>query len=145
MASQATSSQGTKFRRWNGSEWEYISEINSITGPGMTRDTMDVTSLDSVDGYREFKTGFRNAGTLSLSSNFTRHNYDLMKADFESDELQNYEIVLPDNENTTFEFEGIVTEIPLSIPTGDKITMDITIQISGPVTVNSGENSSLNG
>jgi predicted secreted protein len=143
--SNAKAGVGTLFRRWNAttSKWVNISEINSITGPGMSRDTIDVTSLDSTGGYREFITGFRDAGTVALAMNFTRVTYALMKNDFESDTLQNYEIVLPDMENTTLEFQGLVTELPLTIPADDKMTADVTIQISGEVTINSGASSGL--
>jgi predicted secreted protein len=143
--SNAKAGVGTLFRRWNTttSKWVNISEINSITGPGMSRDTIDVTSLDSTGGYREFITGFRNAGTVALAMNFTRFTYALMKEDFESDTLQNYEIVLPDTDNTTLEFQGLVTELPLTIPADDKMTADVTIQISGEVTMNSGASSGL--
>lgn len=146
--STAVAGVGTKFRRWNATgdsdaSWQDIAEINSITGPGMSRDTIDVTSLDSTGGYREFITGFRDPGTVTLAMNFTRDTYDLMKADFESNTLKNYEIVLPDVEETTLEFEGLVTELPLSIPADDKITADVTIKISGQVTVNSGSAASV--
>jgi predicted secreted protein len=140
-ASTAVAGVGTVFQRWSGSAWAKLAEINSITGPSMTRDTIDVTSLNSTGGYREFIAGFRNAGTVVLAMNFTRDTYDLMKTDFESDTLKNYEICLSDVENTTLEFEGLVTELPLSIPADDKITADVTIQISGQVTVNSGSGS----
>jgi predicted secreted protein len=138
MSSNAVSGVGTEFRRWSGSAWVQLAEINSITGPTMTRDFIDVTSLDSTSGYREFITGFRDAGTISLAMNFTRDTYDAFKADFEDPESNFYEIVLPDVENTTLEFEGLVTEVPITIPTDDKITADVTIKISGPVTINSG-------
>jgi predicted secreted protein len=141
--SNAFAGVGTLFRRWSGSAWANIAEVNSITGPGMTRDTIDVTSLDSTGGYREFITGFRDGGTVSLSMNMTRDTWDLMMTDFESDVLQNYEIVLSDTENTSIEFEGLVTEMPLSIPADDKVTMDVTIKISGAITVNSGASSGL--
>jgi len=141
MASNAVAGVGTLFRRWSGSGWVNLAEVNSITGPGMSRDTIDVTSLDSTGGYREFITGFRNAGTISLAMNFTRSTYDLMKADFESNVAVSYEIVLSDAENTSFEFEGLVTELPLTIPADDKMTADVTIQITGQVTINSGSGS----
>lgn len=141
--SNAVAGVGTRFRRWSGSAWVDIAEINSISGPGMTRDTIDVTSLDSTGGYREYITGFRDAGTISLAMNFTRSTYELMKNDFEDNSLQNYEIVLPDTENTTLEFEGLVTELPLNIPTDDKITADVTIKISGQVVINSGASTGL--
>lgn len=141
MASLAVAGVGTEFRRWSGSAWVQLSEINSITGPTMTRDFIDVTSLDSTGGYREFITGFRDAGTISLSMNFTRDTYDTFQDDFESPDTHYYEIVLPDVENTTLEFAGLVTEIPLTIPTDDKITADVTIKISGPVVLNSSSGS----
>jgi len=131
---------GTQFRRWNSSTgtWVKIAKVNSITGPGMTRDVIDVTSLDSVGGYREFIAGFRDAGTITFNMTFSRDEYETMKSDFESDAKQNYEIVLPDSDTTTLEFEGLVTEIPLTISPDDKITVDVTIKISGSVTLESG-------
>ena len=141
--SNAIAGVGTKFRRWNGSNWVDLAEINSITGPGKSRDTIDVTSLDSIGGYREFIGGFRDGGTVSLPMNFTRSTYELMNTDFESADLQNYEILLPDVEGTSFEFEGLVTELGLAIPTDDKITADVTIKVSGQIILNSGSGSSV--
>jgi predicted secreted protein len=130
---------GTLFRRWNSTTgaWENLSEITNITGPSMSRDTHDDTTLATEGGYRTFITGLRNAGTISLSLNFTRDTYETMKDDFEDDSKQNYEIVLPDDDITTLEFEGLVTECPLTIPESP-ITFDVTIQISGQVTLESG-------
>jgi predicted secreted protein len=136
----AVAGVGAQFRRWNSGSgiWESIAEINSITGPGMSRDTIDTTALDTAGGYRTFIGGFRNPGTITMMMNFTRSTFDTMKADFESSSLQNYEVVLPDTDTTTIEFEGLVTELPLTISPDDKITADVTIQISGQVTVASG-------
>lgn len=141
MSSNAFAGVGTLFRRWSGSAWVNIAEINSITGPGMTRDTIDVTSLDSTGGYREFIGGFRDGGTVQLAMNFTRATLDTMKDDFESSDSQNYEIVLQDVENTTVEFVGLVTELPLEITPDDKVTMTVSIKVSGQVTINSGSGS----
>lgn len=142
MASSAISGVGTTFSRWDGSEWVSIAEITSIKGPGMKRDTIEVTNMDSLGGYKEFIAGFRDSGTISLSMNFTRAGYDALKADFESNVLSYYEIVLPDTVATSFEFTGLVTEVPLTIGAKDAISMDVSIQITGPIVVNSGANSS---
>lgn len=130
---------GTIFKRWNTSThaWDRVAEINSISGPSMTRETIDTTSLDTTGGYRTFIAGFRNAGAISLEMNFTRSAFELMKADFESDTLQNYEIELSDTENTSLEFEGLVVECPLNIPEG-KVALTVKIQISGVVSLDSG-------
>ena len=131
---------GTQFRRWNSGAgvWEKIANITNIGGPDMSRDTIDTTSLDTVGGYRTFIAGFRDAGSVALAMNFVRDGYETMKSDFESDVVQNYELVLPDADTTTLEFEGLVTELPLVVAPDDKITMDVTIKISGQVTLNSG-------
>lgn len=140
MASKAISGVGVEFHRWNGVTWDPISEITSIKGPGMKRETIEVTSIDSVGGWKEFIAGFREAGTLSLSMNFSRGNLDMFMLDFESDNEQFYEIVIPDLLVTTIEFSGLVTELPLSISAKDAISNDVTIQITGKPTVNSGAN-----
>ena len=77
--STAKAGVGTLFRRWSGSAWDNIAEINSISGPNMSRDTIDVTSLDSTGGYREFIGGFRDGGTVQLAMNFIRASLDTMK------------------------------------------------------------------
>jgi predicted secreted protein len=140
MASNAIAGVGTVFQRWSGSGWVAIAEVNSISGPTMSRDTIDVTSLDSTGGYREFIAGFRDPGTVQLTMNFTNVTYDLMKTDFEDDTQQTYEIVLPDN--SSLEFIGLVTELPIEVPTDDKITSTVTIKISGQVVLNSGGSAS---
>lgn len=139
MASNAFAGVGTTFRRWSGSAWQAIAEVNSISGPTMTRDTIDVTSLDSTGGYREFIAGFRDPGTVTLTMNFTATTFDLMKADFESDTAGNYEILFPaSGGNYSLEFVGLVTELPVEVTADDKVTSTVTIKVSGQVTVNSG-------
>ena len=141
MASTAVSGVGTKFQRWNGSAYVSLAEVNSITGPSMTRAFIDVTSLDSTGGYREFITGFRDAGTISLKMNFTTASYAFIKEDFQKVAANAYKIVLSDAGLSTLEFEGLVTELPLSIPTDDKISADCTIKITGEVIFVSGGSS----
>lgn len=138
--SDAVAGVGAQFRRWGGNanpNWVSIAEINSITGPNKSRDTIDVTSLSSTGGYREFIGGFRDGGTVTLPMNFTRSTYETMNNDFEANVHQHYEIELPDTETTTFEFVGLVTELGLAIPVDDKITADVTIKVSGAIVINS--------
>jgi len=133
---------GTQFLRWNGSSaWEAIAMVKSITGPSKTRNFIDVTSLDSTGGYREFITGFRDAGQISLNMLYNRDGYELFDADFASATAVYYQIVLPDADGTSLMFQGLVTEMPLTIPTDDAVTNDITIKITGTVTLESGSQS----
>ena len=138
MASNAISGVGTKIYRKAAGEWLPMAEVNSISGPGMSRETIDVTSLDSNAGYREFISGIRDAGTVSLSMNFTHDTYSQAKADFESDVANEYKIVVNNPTKTTLQFSGLVTELPLNVEVADKISADVTIKISGAVTLTDG-------
>lgn len=141
--SDAIASVGTQFRRYNATTttWVRISEVLSINGPTKTRETIDVTNLDSTGGYREFIASFRDGGTVQLSMNFTRSTYETMNDDFEDDDAHNYEIVLPDAETTTLEFIGFVTDLPLAIAVGNQVTADVTIKVTGQPVLNSGSGS----
>lgn len=131
MASAAFSGVGTTFNR----DSVAIAEINSITGPNMTRDFIDVTSLDSTGGYREFIAGFRDGGEITLEMNFTPAGFNDLKDDYESDVAQNYTIVLSDAAATTLGFSGFVTSLGVAVPIDDKVTCNVTIKISGQVTI----------
>lgn len=140
MSSNAVSGVGTTFKRsdmTSSPTFTAIAEINSIDGPNKSRDTIDVTSLDSTGGYREFIASFRDAGEVTLEMNFTRDGYVDMNDDFESDTLVDYKITLPDSGNTELDFSGLVTSLGLGIPLDDKITAPVTIKISGQVTLTS--------
>lgn len=142
MSTHALSGIGTKFYQWVnppntglGAYWLLVAEVNSIDGPSMSRETIDVTTLGSTGGYREFVPSLKTGGSVNLGMNFTRDTYQLMKENFDSDIPRAFCIVIPDGTTTTnstvFEFTGLVMELPLSITVDDKITADVTIQITG--------------
>jgi len=142
MSTNAISGMGTVFRRYDSVlGYVNIAEISAIGGPSKSRNMIPVTSLDSTGGYEEFIAGLKTSGTLTMTMFFTRTNYELMNTDFEDDTVQAYEIVLPDDDVTSLEFEGLVAELPLDITTTDAISMNVTIRITGQVTVNSGSGS----
>lgn len=121
-----------------GGTYESVGEVISISGPSMSRSTIDTTHLGVTGGYRTFIAGLRDPGQVTFTINYTRTDYDTLKSDFESDSEQSYAIELPDDDNTAFLFGGLVTELPLTIPADDRVTGDITIQVSGQVTISSG-------
>lgn len=144
MSSNAVSSQGTKFYYWvpdsssAGGAWSKLSEITAINLGGRSKETSDVTPLDSEDGYREFLGGFKDGGTCELSMNFTAATFAIVNAQFESREKFQYKIVAPDTANTGLEFDGIVTDSPIGFAVGEQIKADVTIKISGKITPTTG-------
>jgi len=139
----AVAGLGTIFYRWDASAssgagaWTAMGDINSLSGPSPTKDTIETTTLDTTGGYKTFIGSLKDPGTVSLSMNFVRATYEQMKDDFESSSTFNYKIALPDAANTIIEFTALVTEIPMDIPIDDKITVSVTLKISGQFTLDS--------
>lgn len=141
MTIAAVAGIGTAFKRndsdSSSTNFTEIGEVNSISWDGMSRETYDVTTLDSEGGYAEFITGLRDAGSLNIEMNFQVDTYIDMLADFEDDAARLFQIVLADTGSTTIQFEGYVTALPLSIPVKDKITCSMTVKLTGAPTVSS--------
>lgn len=138
MPSNAFAAVGTLFQRGDGASAEAfstIAEVNSIEGPGMTREIIDVTSLDSTGGYREYIAGFRDGGEVTLNMNFTYTTYNQMLTDYNDDDSHNYQIVWSDTGNTTLAFAAWVMNVPVSTPVGDKVSATITLKVTGAVTL----------
>jgi len=133
MPSNAFSGVGTLFKRGV----QTVAEINSISGPNMSRGTIDVTSLDSTGGYREFIAGFRDAGEVTLNCNFSLAEWSEWLEDFQSDDLVTYQITLANPQATTIDFSALCTSLGMAIPMDDKVTCDVTLKISGALTVGS--------
>lgn len=139
MASAAVAGVGSQFLRGDsGSPTEIftaMAEINRISGPSMNRAFIDVTSLDSTGGYKEYIGGFRDGGDVTLNMNFTLATYNQMKTDFESPFSRNYRIIVNDPGLTTLQFKAFVTDLPLNIVPDDKVSADVTLKITGQVSL----------
>jgi predicted secreted protein len=138
MASAAFAGVGTEFKRGNGAATQTfaaIAEVNSIKGPGLSAAFIDVTSLDSDGGYKEYIRGFRDGGEVTLNMNFTMAGFSALLDDYESADMVDYQIILSDTGHTTINFSGFVTDLPISVTPDDKVTCDCTIKVSGQVTI----------
>lgn len=122
---------GTIFYRWSGTDWDVIAEVRAIIGPSINKDTINVTSLETEIGYNEFISGFANGGEVSLAMSFTRDTYELFKVDFEDKESHHYGIMLPDVDSTFFDFNGLLTELPLGIESDGKVDVNVKIKVTG--------------
>lgn len=133
MPSEAFAGVGTVFKRANVA----LAEVNSISGPSKTRDTIDVTSLDSTGGYREFIGGFRDGGEVTLNMNYTQAGYTYLNTDFESNSLQAFSIVLSDSWLTEYDFNAFVSNLTMNVQPDTQVTLEVTLKISGQVTMTS--------
>jgi predicted secreted protein len=138
--SNAFSGIGTAFKRGDGASNEAftaIAEVKNISGPDISRDFIDVSSLDSTGGYREFIAGFRDAGQITLTMNYTLDSYDDLKIDFDADVSRNYQIVFGDTTATTYDFAGWVVGLSHNISFDDAVSLECTIKVDGQITLTS--------
>lgn len=139
MSTNAFAGVGTVFQRWSGQDWEVIAEVRAVTGPSTNRDVIDVTSLDTEEGSKEFIPGFKQGGEINLAMSFTRDTFELMKEDFEAQHEEDYAIVFDDVDSSYIEFLGLVTKLPLAVEADDAIKANITIVVTGPLEFGTGE------
>ena len=117
-----------------GTEPVLIGGLTEIGGISLSADTIDVTTLDSDGGYREFIGGFKDAGEVSLSGffdNTTGKGQSEMYAAFESGEVEDFVITFPAKMKTKWTFKGVVTGFETSASLEDPVSFSGTIKVSG--------------
>ena len=132
MKPMAQRSVGTTFTV-NGTR---VGGLTSIGGVARSSETIDVTTLDSDGGYREFLAGFKSGGEVSLEG-FLLHGSSGLDSGqaamdnlFESGDNANFVITFPNNV-ASWRFSGIVTAFETSIALEDAISFTSQITVSG--------------
>jgi predicted secreted protein len=116
--------------------WNYnrLLEMTSISGPSQSRDTIDVTSHDSLDMYREFIAGPASGGEVSVEGNLIIED-ELGQMNFYEDlqagTKRSAWIVLPMATGAAMSFNAIPTNFSPSSPYEDKISASMAMQITG--------------
>lgn len=141
MTSSAFWAYGSKLKMGDGAVSESFSTIAELNDIEITRsrDSIDVTSEDSSNGWREFIPGWRDAEVTCdgnwVPADATQDSSTGVASQFGDDDNHNYQIVLPDG-TTTISFAGHVTKFDTKLPREDKGNFSATIKISGAVTCN---------
>ena len=128
---------GVQLKRGDGATSEVftaIADITNLSGPGLTRETLDVTSHGSPNAYMEFLGGLKDPGEVTADVNYQPVNHDLLVEDFEDDEPRNYQMVFPDEDATTWSFPAILTGFEPETPYDDKAVATLTFKVSGKPT-----------
>jgi len=113
-----------------------IPYASAISMPGISFDTVDVTSNSSPNGFREFIAGLADGGELTFSLNWhddeTTHQ-ELWEAQ-QAREVVGFQVAMPQfATNNLFDFQGFVTGLPLESPIDTQITPAVTIKITGNI------------
>lgn len=120
-----------------------IMGIRSISGPEISRDTHDVTTMDSAQGWREFIGGLKDGGEVSFEALWLPRDETQgqeeggFMAEFDKDSCEsrgNWQITVPacpGEPEVALEFGGIVSGQSIEIPMDDIMGFTGTIKVSG--------------
>lgn len=123
-----------------------IANIADISGPGLSRETIDVTAHDSPNGYRQHVGGLKDGGEVSFDVNYDPLVHDTLVADLDltaSGGAKNWKVTFPKSTGqttagNTWTFAAIMTAFEASAPIGDKLSATVTLKISGKPTLAAG-------
>ena len=95
--------------------------------------------MDSTGGFREYTTGLKDAGQVTMEMNFTEDSYKLMNGIYLVDGaagIRSWALTLnnkvrQDSTRFLMWFRASVLSLPLNIPIADKITATATLRLTG--------------
>jgi len=132
---------GTIFRIEKNSAQVAVGELTDIGGPSISVDTVDVTSHNSTDSYREFAAGVIDAGEMSLEGNLTQGNASLLKDIADARAVVNIDVEFPRYHDGTawkcmyFDMSGALTAWEPGAPYEDKLTFSGSVKVTGKPTL----------
>jgi len=114
-----------------------IGNIISISGPNGTRDSIDISTMDSTTKFREFIPGMLDAGEVTFECNYdgtaagTAAELDALK----TNDAQYYHITFNDHTTEASKSDvyckGFITALGHAIPFDGKVTQSVTVKFSG--------------
>ncbi|MCZ4605377.1 phage tail tube protein, partial [Streptomyces sp. Lzd4kr] len=127
---------GTQLKRDSNGAGTFVTvaNISDLNGPGRQRDAIEMTAHDSPNQYREFGKGLKDGGEVTATINYdpTETSHAALDADFEEDDLRDYQIVLLPGtaDEHTWDFSALITDIGDAFPVDDRMERDVTFKIS---------------
>lgn len=113
-----------------------VGKLTSVGEISPQAEELDVTTLDSKDGHREFLQGYRDSGEVELSGYHEKVNAGqaALRAAYESGEVGSVEIAFPDG--TQVSFQAFVKGYVLGAAEVDgAVGFGATLRLTGAVTV----------
>lgn len=124
-------------RSTDGTTWTEIPECKGVAVPTVSTEYIDVTSLDSPDGFREYVKGLKDAGELSVPCGYTAEGYEQQIADQASNTPIYYRTTMRpapgQSSGDVFEFRGFPTPQLEAGGVGEIVGMMVMIRTTGDV------------
>lgn len=113
----------------SGSVTSSVSQITSISIPGVSVDDLDVTTMASANAFREFIAGLKDAGELSVELLYEKSAYDAQLAAV-GGAAETWTVTFPDE--SIFTCSGYIKAAgQVEAPMDGPMTSSLTIKLSG--------------
>lgn len=141
--SKAISAFGTLLKVGDGQtpeEFTTIAELASISGPSLSADVLESTTHNTPTPWKRFVSGLLDAGEINCDLNFnpgepTHSATGGVIRDMVNRLCKNYQIVFPDDGNTTWTCPLIVTGFEMTANPAELLTASATFKVAGPPTL----------
>lgn len=117
----------------DGTTENNIASVRSISGPGVSANDIDTTTLDSSSNYRTFAAGLLDPGELTFSLVYdpTAATHKRLARYMKNRISANWKVCETSTAGTVQSFSGYVKGMSREIPMDDVITCDVTVKVSG--------------
>lgn len=114
-----------------------VGDLKSINGPNQSRGQVEVTHMDSPDGYVEYIGDLKDGGEVSFTVNFAREDAGqaAVFTAFGSGRVANFRLQFPNptSGKKRFEFAAYVSNLSNSFPVRGAMEQTITLKIARDV------------
>lgn len=110
-----------------------IGQIRNISGPGVSANDVDTTTIDSSSNYRTFACGLLDPGEVSFGVIYDPANSMHKRLAYYAGQriTKTFTVYHASSTGDTDAFTAYVKGIGREIPLDDVITADITLKVSG--------------
>ena len=138
MSTKAISGVGVKLQWFNGTDWIVLAEVLSVEQSSVSRDVLEITNEEAVDGFKQFIPSMvKDGGIVNLSLNFTRDTFNEFHQAFSDDIYRICRIQFPTKvgePSHTISISGIVIDVDaLNIATDSQIINNVTFKATKSV------------
>jgi predicted secreted protein len=135
------SAYGMKVYRGTSGAGDLYGQVQSVSGPGLSADTIDVTSHDSTNAWEEHVVGILRSGDVTMdivwdpADAFYKNAGTGLLADFIARAAITLTLQFPDTATTEWTFSALVTGFEPSAPHDDMLAASVTFKLTGDLTL----------
>jgi predicted secreted protein len=136
--------KGTLLKKGDGGSptenFTTIAQVTDISGPELKLNTIDATSMDSTNGWKQRIAGLLDGGGVKVEINYdpqggTHNDSTGLLADMANRTLRNFKITFTDAGPTTWAFAAFVTAFTPKAPVAGKLAASVSLELSGQPTL----------